>query len=224
MSTLRGTSLAAILAASTPLLGFPGGLDPATQARVTASVKTIREADVYRKSVFLTWGTTPADRYRTLEQFRATRRKASLEAAEALLSVRGSFPKEEWKTLVIHLSDVGGLPVIVEQAQKELAVVVKDEAHRKPAELALAELVTAVKKDQADRESARKKFFSLLEKQSSSRDDFVSGLEKFNDAQAKLDDKIVKSTGDLQSALTSEEWAELVRRISRPRGEGAGKN
>ena len=215
----RVPALVALLVAAISAPAQTGGLDPATQARVDEAVTTIRQADAQRKSVFLTRGTSSADRYMTLEQFRATRRKATLAAAEALLSVRGSFPKDAWKMLVSHLAEGGSMPLLVDRAQKELPTVVADETRRATAGKALEDLAGAIKKDESERESGRKKFFSLLEKQSSTSDDFISSLEKFNDAQAKLDDRIVQGMGALEQALTPAEWDELVRRISRPPGD-----
>lgn len=220
-NAFRAPGLAALFAAAISAPAQPGGLDPATQARVDEAVATIRQADVQRKAVFLTRGTSSADRYRTLEQFRATRRKATLAAAEALLSVRGSFPKDAWKNLVTHLSEGGSMPRLVDQAKAELPAIMADEMRRAAAGKALEDLSGAIKKDESERESGRKKFFSLLEKQSSSSDDFISSLEKFNDSQAKLDDRIVRSMGALEQALTPVEWDDLVRRISAlPPGHG----
>ncbi len=215
-TAFRPLALVAFLAAVTSAAAQTPGLDAATQARVDEAVATIRQADAQRRSVFLTRGTSSADRFMTLEQFRATRRKATLAAAEALLAVRGSFPKEAWKTLVGHLSGGGSMPRLVDQAKKELPAVVADETRRTAAVKALEELASAIRKDESERESGRKKFFSLLEKQSSTSDDFISSLEKFNDSQAKLDDKIVQNVGALEQALTPAEWDELVRRISAP--------
>ena len=174
-----------------------GGLDPATESRVGADLELIRQADVERKSIFLTWGSSQADRYRNLQEFRDRRRLAALDAAEALLAVRGSFPKERWKTLVEQVAASGSEPLLVGRAQKELPAVVTDEARRKPAEKALKVLASAVEKNARERESGRKKFLSLLEKQNSTRDDFVSKLASFDEAQSKLDDKIAERTGAL---------------------------
>ena len=108
------------------------------------------------------------------------------------------------------------MPRLVDQAKTELPGVVADETRRTTAGKALEDLAGAIKKDESERESGRKKFFSLLEKQSSTSDDFISSLEKFNDAQAKLDDRIVQGMGALEQALTPAEWDDLIRRISRP--------
>jgi hypothetical protein len=215
-TSFRALGLAALFTAAISAPAQQGGLDPATQGSVDNAIATIRRADAQRKSVFLTRGTSSADRFMALEQFRATRRKATLGAAEALLSVRGSFPKDAWKTLVSHLSEGGSMPRLVDQAKTVLPGVVADETRRATAVKALEDLAGAIKKDESERESGRKKFFSLLEKQSSTSDDFISSLEKFNDAQAKLDDRIVQGMGALEQALTPAEWDDLIRRISRP--------
>ncbi len=215
-SLFAASAAAALLASPLPARAQPVGLDPATAARLSAAAETIRQADAYRRSVFLTRGVAAADRYRTLEDFRAKRRKATLDAVEALLAVRGSYPKEEWKSLVAQLSGGGSMPLLVERARGELLAVVPDESRRPAVQKILDGLRDALKENESDRESARKKVLALLEKQSSSWDDFVSALEKFHNAQAKLDDKIVKGTGALEEALTPAEWEELVRRISLP--------
>ncbi len=224
MSFLRGASIAALIVAGTPLLGLQSGLDPGTQAKVAAAANAIRKAEAERRKVFLTREATQADRYRMLQEYRDVRRKAALEAAEALLAVRDSFPKEEWTSLVARLSDRGAMPRLVEQAKKELPSVVADSGRRKAAEKALGELESALSKEAKERESARKKFLRLLEKKDSSRDDFVSGIEAFSGPQEALDDRLVESAASLQKALTPEEWDELVRRITGPSGEGAGRS
>jgi hypothetical protein len=215
--------LATIVAAGTCAFGQEPGLDPATEARVERDLAKIRQAEAERKSVFLTYGSTLAERYQNLQEFRDRRRLAALDAAEALLAVRGSFPKDRWKALVVQVASGGSEPLLVERARKELSSVVTDEARFKDAEKALDELSDAVEKNARDRESGRKKFLSLLEKESSTRDDFVTALQHFDAAQAKLDDKIAQSTGALQQALTEAEWAELLRKISSPAGAGGGQ-
>ncbi len=215
MPFFRRISIAALLAASTPLLALPGGLDPDTQAKVAATASAIRRAEAERRSVFLDREATQADRYRTLQEVRDVRRKAALEAAEALLSVRGTFPAEEWKALVAGLSEGGTMPRLVEQARKELPAVVADAGRRKAAEKALGDLESAVTKEAKERESARKKFLRLLEKKDSSRDDFVSGIASFSASQEALDDRLVESAAALQKTLTPEEWADLVGRIEK---------
>ena len=218
---LRGFVLAALLAASIPAFSRPAGLDPATQDRYDKATAMIQLAAAQRKSAFLTYGTPSADRYMALQEFRDKRRKAVLDGAEALLAVRGSFPKDQWQKLVEQLAAGGPMPLLVEQAQKELPAVVPDAARRAPAEKALTDLATAIKKDAKERESARKKFFSLLEKEKSTSDDFISSLESFGNAEEKLDKAIAEGMGAVQAALTRAEWDDLVRRISRPPGEGA---
>ena len=219
-TTFRHLGLAALIAASIPASAQPGGLDPATKDRVDKATAMIQLALAQRKSVFLTYGASQADRYMALQEFRDKRRRATLDAAEALLAVRGSFPKDQWKTLVEQLAAGGPMPLLVERAQKELPAVVPDGARRAPAEKALLDLATAIKKDEKERESARKKFFSLLEKEKSTSDDFISRLESFGNAEEKLDKGIAEGAGAVQAALTQAEWEELVRRISRPPGEG----
>ena len=216
--------LAALLVAAISAPAQTGGLDPSTQARFDAATETIRRANADRKSAFLAYGTPTADRYMALQEFRDKRRRAVLDAAEALLAVRGSFPKEQWKTLVEQLAAGGAVPLLVERAQKELPAVIPDTARRAPAEKALLDLVTAIKKDEKERESARKKFFSLLEKEKSTSDDFISRLESFGNAEEKLDKGIAEGAGAVQAAMTRAEWDELVRRISQAPGEGAARN
>jgi len=217
---LCGFVLAAVLAAAIPASAQTVGLDPATQDRFDKATAMIQLALAQRKSVFLTYGASQADRYMALQEFRDKRRRATLDAAEALLAVRGSFPKDQWKTLVEQLAAGGPMPLLVERAQKELPAVVPDAARRAPAEKALLDLATVIKKDEKERESARKKFFSLLEKEKSTSDDFISRLESFGNAEEKLDKGIAEGAGAVQAALTQAEWDELVRRISRPPGEG----
>ena len=217
---LCGFVLAAVLAAAIPASAQTVGLDPATQDRFDKATAMIQLALAQRKSVFLTYGASQADRYMALQEFRDKRRRATLDAAEALLAVRGSFPKDQWKALVEQLAAGGPVPLLVERAQKELPAVVPDAARRAPAEKALLDLATVIKKDEKERESARKKFFSLLEKEKSTSDDFISRLESFGNAEEKLDKGIAEGAGAVQAALTQAEWDELVRRISRPPGEG----
>lgn len=217
----RGVLLAALSAAVLavlPALAQEAGLDPATKDRVEKATAMIQLAAAQRKSTFLAYGRPAADRYMALQEFRDKRRRAVLDAAEALLAVRASFPKDQWKALVEQLAAGGPMPLLVERAQKELPTVVPDAARRAPAEKALSDLAGAIKKDEKERESARKKFFSLLEKEKSSGDDFISRLESFGNAEEKLDTAIAEGTGAVQAALTQAEWAELVRRISDPPG------
>ena len=96
-----------------------------------------------------------------------------------------------------------------------------DPARRASADKTLEDLAAAIKKHGADPESARKKFLSLLEKKSSTRDDFVSGMMKITEAQEKLDETVLNAVGNLQRTLTPEEWAELVKRLPAPGGPAA---
>jgi hypothetical protein len=214
-SILAGSFLVALLGAPLPARAQTAGLDPATKARVDRAVETIRQADALRKSIFLTYGSTPADRYVALQEFRDTRRRATLDAVEALLAVRGDFPKDQWKTLVEHFSANGPEPMIFEGVKTEIPSIMTDPARREKADKALKEMASVVERNSADRESARKELFRLLEKQSSKRDDFVSEFERFDKVQAKLDDRFSASVAALQQALTQAEWDELVQRISR---------
>jgi hypothetical protein len=223
-SLLRGFCLTALTAGALSAHAREGGLDPATESRIRSDLAAIRQADAERKSVFLTYGSTLADRYRNLQEFRDRRRKAALDAADALLAVRASFPKERWKSIVEGVAAEGPERLLVEQALTELPAVVTDEARRKTAGKALEELADAVEKSARDRASGRKKLLSILAKESSTRDDVVSKLASIDEAQSKLDEKLAESTGALQRALTETEWAELVRRISGPPGGGPGKN
>jgi hypothetical protein len=213
---LRGVCLTTLVAGGISAFAQEQGLDPATKDRVEKAAAMIQLAAAQRKSVFLTYGGPTADRYMALQEFRDRRRKAVLDAAEALLAVRGSFPKDQWKALVEQLAAGGSMPLLVERARKELPAVIPDAARRAPAEKALSDLAGAIRKGEKERESARKKFFSLLEKEKSTRDDFISRLESFNNAEEKLDDRIAEGAGAVQAALTPAEWAELVRRISSP--------
>lgn len=216
MSTLRSLSLPALLAAATALPGLAAGLDPSVEARLAADRDAIRQADAGRRSVLLARGTEQGDRFRALNEFRDRRRKAVLDAAEALLAVRGTVPKEEWKSIVAQVGAGGGMPFLAEQARTELPAVVADPARRASADKTLADLAAAIQKHGADPNSARQKFLSLLEKKSSTRDDFISGLEKITDAQEKLDEKVLNGVSNLQRTLTPEEWDELVRRLAPP--------
>jgi hypothetical protein len=205
--------LPAILAASTALPGFAAGLDDATRARLAADKEAIRQADASRRAVLLTRGTEQGDRARALYEFRDQRRKAVLDASEALLAVRGTFPKDDWKAIVAQLGAGGGMPFLAEQARKELPAVVADPARRASADKTLEDLAAAIRKHGTDPESAGKKFLALLEKKNSTRDDFISGLEKVTEAQEKLDDKVVDAVSNLQRTLTPAEWDELVKRL-----------
>jgi hypothetical protein len=137
---------------------------------------------------------------------------------EALVPFRTSMPKDQWKSVVSHAAAQTPEPLLAEKALKELPAVVPDETRRKPAEKALKDLVSAAEKNEKERETGRKKFFALLEKPTSTREDFVSVLAKFGDAQADLVDQLVAASDALQQALTQTEWQELVRRISPPPG------
>jgi len=214
MSMFRRTFLPALLAASTALPGLAAGLDAATEARLAADKDAIRKADASRRAVLLTRGTDEGDRTRALYEFRDQRRKAVLDASEALLAVRASFPKDEWKAIVAQLGAGGGMPFLAEQARKELPAVVADPARAASADRTLADLEAAIRKHGTDPESARKNFFTLLEKKNSTRDDFISGLEKVTEAQEKLDERVVNGVANLQRTLTPAEWDDLVRRLS----------
>jgi hypothetical protein len=214
MSMFRKTFLPALLAASTALPGLAAGLDAATDARLAADKDAIRKADASRRSVLLTRGTEQGDRNRALNEFRDQRRKAVLDASEALLAVRSSFPKDEWNAIVAQLGAGGGMPFLAEQARKELPAVVADPARAASADKTLADLAAAIRKHGTDPGSATKKFLALLEKKSSTRDDFISGLEKITEAQEKLDDKVLDAVSNLQRTLTPAEWDELVRRLA----------
>ena len=218
-TSLRTFGLAALLAAAICAPAQQGGLDPATQSRVEKAIATIRQADAQRKSVFLTYAATQSDRYIALENFRRTRRLATLDAVEALLAVRGDFPKDHWKTLIEQFSAYGPEPMIFEGVKNEIPSLVTDPARRETTDKALKEMGSVVHRNSEDREAARKDLFRLLEKQSSKRDDFVSEFERFDKAQAKLDDRFAASVGALQQALTPAEWDTLVRRLAIPPAE-----
>ena len=216
MSMFRRTSLAALLAATAALPGLGAGLDAATQARLAADKGAIRKADAARRSVLLARGTDQGERNRALNEFRDQRRKAVVDAVEALLAVRESVPKDEWKAIVAQVGAGGSMPFVAEQARKELSSVVADPARRAAADKTLADLAAALKGKGADPESAGKKFLSLLEKKGSTRDDFITAMEKLTAAQENLDQKVTDAIGALQRNLTPEEWAELVRRLAAP--------
>jgi hypothetical protein len=214
--TFVKTALSALLAAATALPGLAAGLDAATQARLAADKEAIRQADASRRSVLLTRGTDQGERNRALEDFRDRRRKAVLDAVEALLAVRATVPKEEWKAIVAQVGAGGGMPFLAEKAQKELPAVVSDPARRASADKTLADLAAALKKQGADPKSAGQKFLSLLEKKSSTKDDFITAMEKLTAAQEKLDQRVTDGISNLQRTLTPEEWDELVRRLAAP--------
>ena len=214
--TFVRTALSALLAATTAFPGLAAGLDPATQARLTADKEAIRQADASRRAVLLTRGTDPGDRTRALEDFRDRRRKAVLDAVEALLAVRSTVPKEEWKAIVAQVGAGGGMPFLAEKAQKELPAVVSDPARRASADKTLGDLAAALKKQGADPNSAGQKFLSLLDKKNSTKDDFITAMEKLTAAQEKLDQKVMDGLSNLQRTLTPEEWDELVRRLAAP--------
>jgi hypothetical protein len=209
-------ALSALVAATTALPGFAAGLDPATQARLAADKEAIRQADASRRAVLLTRGTEQGERTRALEDFRDRRRKAVLDAVEALLAVRSTVPKEEWKAIVAQVGAGGGMPFLAEKAQNELPAVVLDPARRAAADKTLADLAAALKKQAADPTSAGQKFLSLLEKKNSTKDDFITAMEKVTAAQEKLDQKVMDGLSNLQRTLTPEEWDELVRRLAAP--------
>jgi hypothetical protein len=213
--TLRRIALAALLALPAAL---PAGaaLDPAVASRVQADMAAIRKADAARRAALLSRATATADLQRAFYEFRDQRRKASLDAAEALLAVRGSVPKEEWKTIVSELSAGSGLPSIVDVARKELPAAVADPARRAAAGKVLDELSAAFRKSSTDPEAARQKFYALLEKKGSTKEDFISAYEKLTDAQEKLDNQVLDGVANLRRTLTPEEWDELARRISPP--------
>lgn len=222
MTPFLRLSLSALVAASAALPALAGGLDAATEARLAGDREAIRRADASRRSVLLARGTDQGDRNRALNEFRDQRRKAVLDAAEALLAVRGAVPKDEWKAVLAQVGAGGGMPFLAEKAQKELPAVVADPGRRAAADKTLADLAAAVRKQGADPASARQKFLSLLEKKGSTRDDFISGLEKVTAAQEKLDQKVVDGVGSLQRTLTPEEWDELVGRLGPP-GDAPGQ-
>jgi hypothetical protein len=214
--TFRRMALSALLAATTAFPGLAAGLDPATQARLAADKEAIRQADASRRAVLLTRGTEQGDRTRALEDFRDRRRKAVLDAVEALLAVRATVPKDEWKAIVAQVGAGGGMPFLAEKAQKELPAVVSDPARRASADKTLADLAAALKKQGADPDSAGQKFLSLLDKKNSTKDDFITAMEKLTAAQEKLDQKVMDGLSNLQRTLTPEEWDELVRRLAAP--------
>ncbi len=219
--TFRRFALSALVAAAASTGALASGLDAATQARLSAALEEIREADASRRAVLLAPGSQQGDLNRALNDFRDRRRKAVLDAAEALLAVKGSFPKDEWKEIVARIEAAAGLPTAVDQARKELPAVVADPARRGAADKTLADLSAAFKKHGADPASARRKFLSLLEKKNVERDDFVSGMEKITAAQEDLDRKVVDSLGSLRRTLTPAEWDALAERLSAPAGAGA---
>jgi hypothetical protein len=208
--TLRRTALAALLAIA-PALPAAAELDSTTASRLKADAAAIREADAARRAALL--GTAPGDVQRAMYEFRDKRRKAALDAADALLAVRGSIPKEEWKAIVAEVSSGGALPSIVDVARKELPAAVSDPARRAAAGKVLDDLSAAFKKSSTDPEEARKKFFALLEKKGSTKQDFISAYEKLTDAQEKLDDQVVDAVQKIRRTLTPEEWNELARRM-----------
>ncbi len=213
--TLATLSALAVMAAA-PATGQPAGLDPAVDARVKTDLEAIRQADANRKLAFLRRGTPDAERFQILQESRDVRTRASLDAVQALFPVRASMPKDPWKALVSQLAAQPPHTLLAEQALKELPAVVPDEARRKPAEKALKDLLSAAKDSDDDRVAGRKNVFALLEKPTSTLEDFVTVLAKYSDKQAKLDDKLVAASDALQQALTEAEWQELVRRLSKP--------
>ena len=213
---VRGFPLAALSAAALAAFGQEPGLDPATKTRVEGDLAKIRQADANRKIAFLTYGTPQADLYMALQNFRDTRVKATLDAVQALFPVRAAMPKDRWKALVAPFAERPPQPLLAEEALKALPAVVPDEARRKPAEKALKELADTAKDVEDYRRGARKRVFDLLEKETSTLEDFVSVLAKYDDKQEKLDDRLAADTLALQRSLTAAEWQELVRRISRP--------
>lgn len=214
--TSRTTALSALLALMAAFPGLAAGLDPATQARLAADKEAIRQADASRRSVLLTRGTDQGERNRALEDFRDRRRKAVLDAVEALLAVRATVPKEEWKAIVAQVGAGGGMPFLAGKAQKELPAVVLDPARLASADKTLADLAAALKKQGADPNSAGQRFLSLLEKKNSTKDDFITAMEKLTAAQEKLDQRVTDGISNLQRTLTPEEWDELVRRLAAP--------
>ncbi len=212
--TFRTTALSALIAATTAFPGLAAGLDP--QARLAADKEAIRQADASRRSVLLTRGTDQGERNRALEDFRDRRRKAVLDAVEALLAVRATVPKEEWKAIVAQVGAGGGMPFLAGKAQKELPAVVLDPARLASADKTLADLAAALKKQGADPNSAGQRFLSLLEKKNSTKDDFITAMEKLTAAQEKLDQRVTDGISNLQRTLTPEEWDELVRRLAAP--------
>jgi hypothetical protein len=214
MPLFHKTLLPALLVASVALPALAAGLDPATEARLAADRDAIRQADASRRAVLLTRGTEEGDRTRALYEFRDRRRKAVLDASEALLAVRASFPKDEWKSIVAQIGAGGGMPFLAEQARKELPAVVAEPARLASADKTLAALSAAIKKHGSDPGSATQKFLTLLEKKNSSQDDFISALEKVTEAQEKLDEQVVNGVSNLQRTLTPAEWDDLVRRLS----------
>jgi len=205
-----------------PARAQSAGLDPAVDARVKTDFEAIRQADANRKLAFLRQDTPDAARYQILQEARDVRTRASLDAVQALFPVRASMPKDAWKALVAQLAAQPPHALLAEQALKELPAVVPDETRRKPAEKALKELVSAAKDSDDDRQAGRKKVFELLEKPTSTLEDFVTVLAKYSDKQAKLDDKLVAASDALQRALNEAEWQELVRRLSKPAAGGSG--
>ena len=223
----RRTLILAVLPALAVTVAGPAraqsaGLDPAVDARVKTDFEAIRQADANRKLAFLRQDTPDAARYQILQEARDVRTRASLDAVQALFPVRASMAKDPWKALVAQLAVQPPHALLAEQALKELPAVVPDETRRKPAEKALKELVSAAKDNDDDREAGRKKIFALLEKPTSTLEDFVTVLAKYSDKQAKLDDKLVAASDVLQRALNEAEWQELVRRISKPVAGGSG--
>ncbi len=114
-------------------------------------------------------------------------------------------------------------PLLAEEALKQLPEVVPDAARRQPAEKALKEPRRAPRRTTrtTGRTGGRSSSRSSTTR-TSNLEDFVSVLAKWDDKQAKLDDKLVESSGALQQALSEAEWQELVRRISKPVAGGAG--
>jgi hypothetical protein len=213
--------LAAALLALFAALPARASLDPAVEARLAADRSAIRKADADRRAVLLSPSTDQGERTRALNEFRDQRRKAVVDAAEALLSVRASVPKEEWKAILDQAGGTGGgMPFMAEQAKKELPAVVADPGRRASADRILTDLAAAIRKKGADPVSARQKFMSLLEKKSSTRDDFVTALMKLTEAQEKLDETVLNGLGALQRTLAPPEWEELARRLAAAAGGG----
>ena len=222
MFTFRRVFLSALLAASTSLPLLAAGLDPATEARLAADREAIRKADASRRAVLLAPASEQGDRFRALNEFRDQRRKAVLDAAEALLAVRGAVPKEEWQSVVAQVGAGGGMPFLAEQVQKELPAVVAEPARRAAADKTVADLSAEIKKGRADPPSARKKFFR------------PPGQEELHEGRLHLGDREGhggagedrhedrgRHLGLLQRTLTPRSGADLVKRLPAPGGPAA---
>ncbi len=164
------------------------------------------------KAAFFSQTSSVGERQISVSLLRDERRKASLSAVDALLSVRPLVSIKKRKELWPegYFTPAAAPPVFIGRVRQALPTVVTDPARLKKTDGVMATFTTAVKGVESTRRKATGKFQKLLESYDSVRDDFIDVVNDLEETQMKSDNAVVGAANELQKILTPEEWTALV--------------